>query len=139
MTTAGPERIAAALVTLALLASCGGSDERTIAAGRERIPASRLRDAATALCTARDQAQADVKQANSTFYDRSPDDMHTMARALDGVDRAAAARLLEDKEQVETDFRRNASGQELAANLDALARSARTGLRALSVDVPPGP
>ena len=125
-----------ALLALTLLWACDGSDEeRTIAAGSEQVPVSRLQDAATALCTARDQAKADVKQASTTFYDRSHDALHTLARALDPVDRAAAARLLEDKERVETDFRRNASGSELAASLDALARSTRRGLAALSVEV----
>ncbi len=129
------------LALLALvLGACGGSDEeRTIAAGTEQAPVTRLQEAATALCTARDQAKADVKQANTTFYDRSHDALHTLARALDSVDRAAAARLLEDKERVETDFRRNASGAELAASLDALARSTRSGLAALSVEVPTCP
>ena len=133
-------RIAAALIVLAALGSCGGSDgERTIAVGSERVAVDRLQDAAEALCTARDQARADVKQANSTFYDRSHDDLHTIARALDPVDRPAAARLLEDKERVEADLRANASGSELAASLDALARSTRTGLDALSITVAPCP
>lgn len=127
-----------ALLALVLLGACGGSEEeRTIAAGTEQVPVTTLQEAATALCTARDQAKADVKRANTTFYDRSHDALHTLARALDSVDRAAAARLLEDKERVETDFRRNASGSELAAGLDALARSTRSGLAALSVEVPP--
>jgi hypothetical protein len=129
-----------ALLVLTLLCACDRSDEeRTIAAGNEHVPVARFQEAGTALCTARDQARSDVKQANTTFYDRSHDALHTLARALDPVDRAAAARLLEDKERVETDFRRNASVSELAASLEALARSTRTGLAALSVEVPACP
>ena len=127
---------AAVVLALALLAACGGSgSERTVRAGDEDVPAARLEAAATALCTARDEAQTDVKRANTTFYDRSHDALHTLARALDPVDRVAAARLLEDKERVETDLRRGAPGPELAASLDRLAGSARAGLAALSVPV----
>lgn len=136
---------AAALLALAF-AGCGGGDgdgtpasTRSIDVGGEPVPVSRLQDAATALCTARDQARGDVKAANATFYDRSHDALHTLARALDGVDRTAAARLLEDKERVEADLRRDTPNADLAADLDRLAQVTRTGLAALSVSVPPCP
>lgn len=122
------------LVSMVLLAGCARSDsDPTIAVGDEDVPVARLQDAAAALCTARDEARADVKRASGTFYDRSHDALHTIARALEPVDRAAAARLLEDKERVEAGFRRGAPGPEVAADLDSLARSTRTGLAALSV------
>ena len=134
-------RLVAVLAVALAMAGCGESEEegRTLQVGDQAVPVARLEDAATALCTARDEAGGDVKQANTTFYDRSHDALHTIARALDPVDRAAAARLLEDKERVETDFRSNAAGPQLAADLDNLARTTRTGLAALSVSVPPCP
>lgn len=129
--------MAAAVVAVALLASCGKAEGgRTVRVGGDEVSVARLERAATALCTARDQAKGDVKQANSTFYDRSHDDLHTLARALDPVDRAAAARLLEDKERVETDFRDGVPTPQLVSDLDSLARSTRAGLAALSISVP---
>ena len=137
---AGPMRVAAGVVALTLLAGCGeSSSDRTIQVGNDNVPIARLQQAATALCSARDEARGDVKRANTTFYDRSHDALHTIARALDPVDRALAAKLLEDKERVEADFRRNAPGPELAAHLDSLAQATRAGLAALSIGVPPCP
>ena len=129
------------VLALALLAGCGGGSNstKTIRVGDEQVSAARLEAAAEALCTARDQAKADVKQADTTFYDRSHDALHTIARALDQVDRAAAAELLEDKERVETDLRADSPAPNLAADLDRLARSTRTGLAALSISVPACP
>ena len=128
--------VAALLVALALLAGCDGSGSQpTAGVGEDDVAAARLRDAAAGLCTARDEAGADVKRASTTFYDRSHDALHTLARALDPVDRAAAARLLEDKERVEADFREAAPPAALAADLDRLAQSTRSGLAALSISV----
>ncbi|MFN2504823.1 MAG: hypothetical protein ABR540_11480 [Acidimicrobiales bacterium] len=138
-------RVAAAVFLGATLALSGCGDDNgdqatpspTIAVGGEAVAVERLRDAAAALCTARDQARADVKQARDTFYDRSHDDLHTISRALDAVDRAQSARLLEDKQRVESDLERNAPGSELSADLDRLAGVTRSGLATLSVTVPP--
>jgi hypothetical protein len=128
------------LIALAVLAGCDRSEApTTIQVGTEKVPVERLREAASALCSARDEARGDVKRANATFYDRSHDALHTIARALKPVDRAAAARLLEDKERVETSLRTNAPGPEVAAQLDRLAEVTRIGLAALSVPVPPCP
>lgn len=128
------------------LSACGagsGDDrsgaERTIDVSGESVPVARLQQAAIALCTARDEARTDVKRANATFYDRSHDALHTIARALGPIDRAAAGRLLEDKERVEADLEADQPGPELAADLDGLARVTRSGLAALSISVPACP
>ena len=141
-----------ALVVALALAGCdngGGSDGSPGPASRsegrsgptlevdgEQVPVARLEDAATALCTARDEARADVLKASTTFYDRSHDALHTIARALEGVDRAQAARLLEDKQRVEADLAASGStAADVAAHLDDLAKVTRTGLATLSITV----
>ena len=133
-------RVKIAVLFLVLTAACGPSDSdsgRTIRVDDREVSVALLQEAARALCTGRDQAQADVKQAFSTFYDRSHDVLHTIASALEPVDRAAAARLLEQKQRVEEDLQVNAPGPQLAADLDRLATVTRTGLAALDIPVDP--
>lgn len=148
MTSPLVARITAGVCVLAvalLLAGCdnrAGTDDapdRTIEVGGESVPVARLEDAATALCTARDEARADVMKASTTFYDRSHDALHTIAAALEGVDRAQAARLLEDKQRVEADLAAPQTAGTLVADLDQLAKVTRTGLTALSITVAPCP
>ena len=134
-------RAVAAVALLVVLTSCGRGGEagerRTIDAGGERVAVQPLRDAAEALCSARDQARTDVKAAKVTFYDRSHDALHTLARALERVDRSQAARLLEDKQRVEADFDRDpVPAGDLTQHLGELAVVTRTGLARLSVTVP---
>ena len=130
--------LAAALVIA--VGACGDNESdqssATIDAGGEAVAVSALEDAANALCTARDQARTDVEAAETTFYDRSHDALHTMARALEPVDRAQAARLLEDKQRVEAAFAGDPSAAAMAHELDRLARVTRAGLAALAVSVP---
>lgn len=121
-----------------MLAACGdGRDREAISVGGEQVPVSRLRDAAAGLCAARDEARADMRKARDTFYDRSHDALHTLARALEPVDRPLAARLLEDKQRVESDLAGAVPAGDLAPDLGRLAEVTRTGLARLSIDVPP--
>jgi hypothetical protein len=78
-----------------------------------------------------------VMAARTTFYDRSHDALHDIARDLDPVDRAAAGRLLEAKQQVEAGLDADPPPPGLAADLDRLAGVTRAGLALLDVDVPP--
>ena len=125
-------RLAAAGVALILLAACGGGDGGGDGAGTEGF-----REAAVALCTARDQARTDVMAARTTFYDRPHDALHDMARALDPVDRVASGRLLEAKQRVEAGLDADPPPPDLVAALQQLADVTRAGLARLDVDVPP--
>jgi hypothetical protein len=139
-------RATAALALAAGLIACGNGGSanggsatpETISVGGESVPVSRLRDAAAALCTARQQAMTDVNAARATYYDRSHDALHTLARALEPVDRALAARLLENKQRVEADLSGSggATPGEVAANLGRLADVTRRGLGRLSIPAP---
>ncbi len=127
-------RLVAAGLALALLVACGGGDGDGGDSGGETAG---FREAAIALCAARDQAGADVMAARTTFYDRSHDALHDIARALDPVDRAASGRLLEAKQQVETGLDASPPPADLVADFQRLADVTRAGLAELDVDVPP--
>ncbi len=137
---------AAGVAGLALLGGCGGSGggdggasapEPTLRTGDGSVPVSLLQGAAAGLCTARAQAGADVKAAATTFYDRSHDALHDLARALDASDRAASARVLEGKQRVESALERGAPGPDVAAELGSLAEVTRQALARLGVDAAP--
>lgn len=130
----GPVALAALAV---LLASCGG-DGSSVARARE----DRFRGAAQALCTAVAQvaasAEADVTAARSTFYDRSHDVLHEVARDLEPLDRVTTARLLEAKQRVEAGFDTSPPDPGgLGADLSTLAAAARAALARLAVTVGP--
>jgi len=72
------------------------------------------------LCLARSQADADAKSVRGTFYDRSHEPLHTLARTLETIDRGLSARLLEAKEAVEADVNAQPLPATLAADLDHL-------------------
>lgn len=135
----GARRPAVALLLVSLLLACAdGAEPDTISVGNESVPVSRLREAAAGLCTARHQAGAgDVNTARATFYDRSHDALHTLARALEPADRALAARLLEAKQRVESDLAGGTPPTDLAADLDRLSEVTGAGLVRLSIDPPP--
>ncbi|MGI9021773.1 MAG: hypothetical protein ACR2HV_00800 [Acidimicrobiales bacterium] len=67
-------------------------------------PMPAVLDLLPGLCTARDRAASDVNSARVTFYAQSHDPLHTIARDLEPIDRALAARLLEAKQAVEADL-----------------------------------
>jgi hypothetical protein len=80
-------------IALIFLAGCGsGSDEPYLAAG------SGLCDAAMKVET------GDAAGAETVFYDTVHQPLHDLAAEVSEVDRAAAARLLEAKEAVESDL-----------------------------------
>jgi hypothetical protein len=132
--------VVAALMALTACDGNGNGGDRTLDVGGEKVPVSRLEEAASGLCTARDQARGDVAQAGTTFYDRSHDALHTIARALERVDRTQAGSLLEAKQRVEADLMNAGTPPAtVAADLDRLAGVTRAALAAVSVDVPACP
>jgi hypothetical protein len=123
-----------------LLAACGsGGGESPTPAG-----ATRLVEPATAevtvlgLCQVRQQAQSDPITAEVTFYDRSHEGLHLIAGAVEVVDRAAAARLLQTKQRVESDLMAGGSPS-LPSDVDVLLEATRDALAALGLEAPACP
>ena len=137
---AGGAGLAGAL--LALAAGCGGGSPgaggpaRSITVGADQVPVAGLVDASAGLCQAKATAASDPAGARAAFYDRAHDAVHTVARALEPVDRALAAQLLEAKEKVESEL--DAKPPTPApADLGRLADTYRAGLGRLAIAVPP--
>jgi hypothetical protein len=129
------------MVALAV-AGCGGDDSSEPPATAARAtttaaPAGRDYEAAfLGLCAARASGATDVNSARSTFYDRSHDPLHSIARDLEPVDRALAARLLEAKEAVESGLRPDRAPSSLGPDLDRLVEVTGQALARLSLPVP---
>lgn len=132
---------AALLLAIALvgpaLAACGdgSSDAATVDVGDGRVPASRLAAAGNAVCRAAGEAPGDPEAARTTFFADAHDGLHTIARALDDVDRKAAADILVAKQAVEAAFTSKAPGADLGDKLTELAAATRAGLSRLDVDI----
>jgi hypothetical protein len=137
----GAALAAVALVVVAALTACavgdGGRDEgappESTVAG---VPPREVEEAVDGLCEARDEAATDVKSARTTFYDRSHEPLHGIARALEAVDRAMVARLLQAKEGVEAGLAASTPPPSLTADLDVLLQATRASLARLSVPPP---
>jgi hypothetical protein len=135
-------RVAAALALLAaasmLTTACGGSSTaapRTINVAGDQVPVAPLVDAEAGLCAARASAATDPVAARAAFYNRSHTSLHTVARALEDVDRAEAATLLEAKQKVESGL--DNPPPTLPADLAHLADVYRAGLGRLAISAPP--
>jgi hypothetical protein len=131
LTAAGRRR--AAVVALMVLAACGGGadDERaTITVAGQPVAVAALVDAHAGLC----EAAAAPDAARRLFFDRSHEALHTVARALEDVDRGQAAALLEAKERVESAL--PAPPPTLATDLRRLAGVYRDGLGRLAIAAP---
>lgn len=100
-------RRASAIAALAVLAGAGAGacgtdggagDPATIAVAGQQVAVAPLVDAHAALC----EAAAAPDAARRLFFGRSHEALHTVARAMEDVDRAQAAQLLVAKERVES-------------------------------------
>ena len=129
----------AAGTVLLVSAACGGPSgaaPRTITVGGDTVTAARLIDASVALCGARSAAAgADPTTARGLFYDRAHDALHTVARALEPLDRARAAQLLEAMQQVEAELETRPPA--LADDLGHLGDVYRSSLARLAIPAPP--
>jgi len=133
--------VAVALAVVAATTACGdggedadeGSPSESTVAG---VPPRQVEEAVAGLCEAREEAEADVKSARTTFYDRSHEPLHGIARALEAVDRAMVARLLQAKEAVEAGLAAPTPPPSLTADLDVLVQVTRASLARLSVAPP---
>jgi hypothetical protein len=122
-----------AVIALVVLAACGGrhSGDRTISVAGQPVAVSSLVDAHAALC----EAAAAPDAARRLFFDRAHEQLHTVARALEDVDRAQAAQLLQAKEKVESELPN--PPPTLPDDLRRLAGVYRDGLGRLAITVPP--
>ncbi|HVL07115.1 MAG TPA: hypothetical protein VM388_14085 [Acidimicrobiales bacterium] len=124
-----------AVFVLALLAAaCGGTggpEDRTITVAGQPVAVAPLVDAHAALC----QAAAEPGAARRHFFDRAHDQLHTVAKALEDVDREQAAALLQAKERVESEL--SDPPASLPDDLRRLAGVYRDGLGRLAITAPP--
>jgi hypothetical protein len=119
---------------LLLAAGCGGSEEeasKTITVEGQPVAVAPLVDAHAGLC----EAAKTPAQARALFFDRSHDALHTVARALDDVDRALAGQLLQAKETVESELGASRPGR--PEDLLRLADVYRAALGRLAITVAP--
>lgn len=133
--------LTAAVVLLALAGACGGDGNDDASAGAPdgsgfevvgEQTADEMVAAVAAVCEAAGQAPTDLPAAEQTFHTKSHDGLHSIARQLEEVDRAAAAKLLTAKEQVESDFAEPAAAATIHHDLLALADAAGAGVRLLA-------
>jgi hypothetical protein len=113
----------------------GRSNPAAVVVGGQRVPVSQFTEAVAGLCQARRQAPSDSDSARRTFYDRSHATLHLIARALDDVDRAQEAQLLEAKNKVESTL--DPPGPHLTDDLLRLADVYRASLGRLAITAPP--
>jgi len=118
--------VVVAVAVWAAACSNGASD-----AAPSELPAEQV---AEGLCQA--AAAGDPETAEESFAGVHSD-LHTVARALQEVDRKAAAALLVAKQKVEDDFRRRAPASELTPDLERLFTATQDGLARLEVTVAP--
>jgi hypothetical protein len=128
----------AATAGLLLAAGCSGfpdGAQRTITVGGDRVTVAHLRNASAGLCEAKAAAASDPTAARADFYNQSHDALHTVARALETVDRGLAADLLVSMQKVEADL--ESRPPTLAAELGQLADVYRSGLGRLAITATP--
>lgn len=125
----------AAVLTLAVVfAACGGGGntvDRTVTVAGQPVAVAALVDAHAALC----EAAAEPDAARRLFFDRAHEQLHTVARALEDIDRALAAQLLQAKERVESELPNLPAT--LSDDLRRLAGVYRDGLGRLAITAPP--
>jgi hypothetical protein len=124
-------RLVVGLAVMATACAGGSGDDETITVAGQKVAVAPLVDAHAGLC----QAAAQPDAARRLFFDRSHEALHTVARALEDVDRAQAGALLQSKEKVESELA--ASPPSLPDDLLRLADLYRTGLGRLAITAPP--
>ncbi|MDQ6799125.1 MAG: hypothetical protein M3011_14105 [Actinomycetota bacterium] len=129
-------------LALVVSACSGGSrpaGSATPASSTTTAGTPRLVVAVGGLCLARSLADTDPGSVPGTFYDRSHEALHTLARTLEPIDRSLAARLLEAKESVEADVNAKPLLPTVGADLDHLIDVTRQVLERLSIPAVPCP
>ena len=126
--------MAGVFAAVALLAACQGSQG---AFGRSEIPASVGstdslsnigEQAVRGLCEVEMRLSSGVPAAEGVFEDRVHDQLHVLASRLKTAAPAAAARLLEAKERVESAFGQGKDPDMLGRRIDELVDAVIEGL-----------
>jgi len=136
-----PARIVAfALAGGVVLAACSsgplGAGDRTIEVDGQVVSATSLREA-VGLCAVLERLPTDPLAARDAFYSLSHDRLHTIAAAVQEVDRAVATSLLQAKAVVEEDLARFPFPPSLADDLDRLVAATGAALETLSIRTEP--
>ena len=142
-------RSVAPIVLLALLAACGGDDDRsqsgtaakddpvvtspTFAVDRE-LTLAEMGAVTAAVCQASGLALTNPAAAAQTFNGAAHDGLHSIARQLQEIDLGPAATLLKAKQKVEADLTAASPGETLKADLTTLAAATQAGIQRLSPD-----
>lgn len=121
------KRVSIALLVLGLVGLIGsftflkniGGETKIVVQGQE-LGEEQLVDAAAAICTARNEASADIDAAERAFSDRAHLSLHVIGAAVEDEDRALAAELLEEKQDVEEEFAGKADPDVLVDQLEEL-------------------
>jgi hypothetical protein len=127
--------VSVGLALVLVLAGCASSapgTSRTVVVGADRVSAAQLASVIDGLCTTRREVP-NVTAARTAFYDLAHENLHLLARAVEGHDRGAAARLLEAKQRVEADLISPGGPTLLATHVNALSRAARAALDLLEI------
>lgn len=123
-----PRLFLTAAVLAILATGAGACSDGSSDAAPSDLPAERV---TRGLCEA--AAADDLADAEQSFG-AVHGGLHEIARALQEVDRKAAAALLEAKQEVEDDFHRRAPASELDPDLDRLVATTLAGLDRLDAN-----
>ncbi|MGH9001161.1 MAG: hypothetical protein ACRDY7_17420 [Acidimicrobiia bacterium] len=125
----------AAALGVALLAACASGDgsKPTLNVDEQQVATSTLRGIVDGLCAAREQAAENREASRSAFLGRAHDPIHTLARAVQVTDRAAAGELLRAKQAVEADFGEAAGGGDLEGDLQHLVEETVRALKVVGI------
>jgi uncharacterized protein YceK len=125
-------RVLLPVAVVGLLSGCGSSSTAPKAAATGPFDATYR-----AVCEAAQVArEGDTTKTRTVFIDRAHQGVHQLASKAAERDRPAAGRMLERKERVEHDLDAKATATQLAADLDALATTARTAIAATGAPRP---
>ena len=133
-----------AAVALALVATACSGEHASNGAGTAppatgAVAVGAAAEAVLGLCEIAADHADDHATAEAVFHDRSHETLHTIAAAVEEVDRAVAADLLTAKQRVEADLASNALPAGFARDVDALLSATTQALEAIGVAVPPCP
>lgn len=121
-----------ALVTAGCSADGAAETEPTASGSLGIVTSAEARETIAALCELQDTT--DPTRAEALFLDRVHEGLHAIAAAVQEVDRAAAGRLLEAKERVESEV--GSVPESFSSDARELTGATREGLRRVGLPAP---